>query len=299
MIRTDELTRRFGDVLAVDCLTLTIDDGEVFGLLGPNGAGKTTTLRMLSGLIGISGGRAIVDSLDVGVPEHAERVRARLGLLPEENGLYPDLTAWQTLDFYARLHHVRNRRQRVGDLLERLDLGHRAHSPVSTFSKGMKQRLAIARALVNEPRLVFLDEPTANLDPQASLDIRDVIRELQQRGCTVIINTHRLDEAERTCDRIGILRTQLLRVARPRELNQRAAVVIDVDSSVDLQDALQSAARGSVERLANSYRIILGEGVSVPDVVAAAVHAGGRIAGVRPERTTLEDLYLEAMADAR
>lgn len=300
MIETEGLTRRFDELLAVDALTLSIADGEVFGLLGPNGAGKTTTLRMLAGLIGITSGNAVVDGLDVRDPRQAEAVRSRLGLLPEENGLYADLTAWQTLDFYARLHHVVNRRQRVGELLERLDLSHRKDSPVSTFSKGMKQRLAIARALVNEPRLVFLDEPTANLDPQASLDIRELIAELQARGCTVIINTHRLEEAERVCDRIGILRTRLLCVADPKALGSGpASVLITLEAQDDALLALLGRwSATEPEPVADAVRVQLPDGSTTADLVAAVVAAGGRISKVVPERVTLETLYLEAMSDA-
>ncbi len=146
MIETQSLTRRFGPLLAVDELTLSIPDGEIFGLLGPNGAGKTTTLRMLAGLIGITSGMAIVNGRDVADPAQAPAVRASLGLLPEENGLYSDLTVWQTLDFFARLHHVPDRRQRVRDLLQQMSMLERSDARVSTLSKGMKQRLAIATA---------------------------------------------------------------------------------------------------------------------------------------------------------
>ncbi len=300
MIKVEGLTRRFGALTAVDALSLEIPDGEVFGLLGPNGAGKTTTLRMLSGLIGITSGTAVIDGLDVRDQRQAVLVRARLGLLPEENGLYGDLTAWQTLDFYARLHHVRNRELRVGELLERLALLDRKDDPVSTFSKGMKQRLAIARALVNEPRMVFLDEPTANLDPQASLDIRELIVDLQRRGCTIIINTHRLEEAERVCDRIGILRTRLLRVANARDLGDgHASVLLSLDQPSE--SVLAAVGRATVvapELVGDAYRLRLRPAFDVPDLVALLVASGAPVQSVVSERTTLETLYLEAIADA-
>ena len=300
MIQVEDLTRRFGSLTAVDAISLEIPDGEVFGLFGPNGAGKTTTLRMLAGLIGITSGTAVVDGFDVRDQRQAVAVRARLGLLPEENGLYGDLSAWQTLDFYARLHHVRNRKQRVGELLERLALIERRDDPVSTFSKGMKQRLAIARALVNEPRMVFLDEPTANLDPQASLDVRELIIDLQRRGCTIIINTHRLEEAERVCDRIGILRTRLLRVANPKALGSaHATVLLSLDEPSDsVLAAVSLAAVDAPEPVGNAYRLQLRPTIDVPDLVALLVAAGARVQSVVSERTTLETLYLEAIADA-
>ena len=300
MIKVEDLSRRFGALTAVDAISLEIPDGEVFGLLGPNGAGKTTTLRMLAGLIGITSGTAIVDGFDVRDHRQAVAVRARLGLLPEENGLYGDLSAWQTLDFYARLHHVRNRKQRVGDLLERLALLDRKDDPVSTFSKGMKQRLAIARALVNEPRMVFLDEPTANLDPQASLDVRELIVDLQRRGCTIIVNTHRLEEAERVCDRVGILRTRLLRVANPKQLGSaHATVLLSLDEpSESVLAAVDLASVVAPEPVGNAYRLQLRPTLDVPDLVATLVAAGARVQSVVAERTTLETLYLEAIADA-
>ncbi len=299
MIETQGLTRRFGSLLAVDDLTLTIPDGEVFGLLGPNGAGKTTTMLMIAGLIGITSGAAFVDGRDVADPRQADIVRAALGILPEENGLYSDLSPRQTLDFFARLHHVRDRRARVDGLLERLSLMDRADAAVSTLSKGMKQRLALARALINEPRLVLLDEPTANLDPAASLEVRELLLELRGRGCTVVVNTHRLEEAERTCDRIGILHTRLLRLLSPTEPHAEVIRVGVEDSTDAVRAAAQALSDRPVEATGTGLLVHLRVGAAVPDLVAALVDAGGRITQVAPERPTLESVYLEAIADAR
>ncbi len=298
MIETQSLTRRFGPLLAVDDLTLTIPDGEVFGLLGPNGAGKTTTLRMIAGLIGITSGAAFVDGRDVSDPRQAEAVRASLGLLPEENGLYTDLTPRQTLDFFARLHHVRNRKARVDGLLEQLSLSDRRDAAVSTLSKGMKQRLALARALINEPRLVLLDEPTANLDPAASREVRDLLLDLRSRGCTVVVNTHRLEEAERTCDRIGILHTRLLRVLSPATVqDERIRIGLEAPADAVLR-AAQELAQAPVEASSSGLLVHLQPGRGVPDLVAALVQAGARITQVTLERPTLESIYMEAIGHA-
>ncbi len=302
MIQTEALTRRFGPVTAVDAVTFQIADGEVFGLLGPNGAGKTTTLRMLAGLIGVTEGRAVVDGLDVRDPAQAAQVRARLGLLPEEPGLYPDLTVRETLDFFARLQHVPDRRRRVDDLLDRLALGERASSRVATLSKGWKQRLALARALVNEPRIVFLDEPTANLDPEASQEVRAIIRDLRDRGCTVVLNTHRLEEVERTCDRVGILRTRLLAIAEPRALRRAAT---DAPATIGLEHVDADLVHAVAQRL-GVQPDVTEDGLVIPctpsrpmaDVVAAVVAAGGRITRAVVAESSLEDAYLEVLRDA-
>ena len=302
MISTEALTRRFGTFTAVDAVTLDIADGEVFGLLGPNGAGKTTTLRMLAGLIGVTSGRALVDDLDVRVPAEAAQVRARLGLLPEEPGLYPDLTVRETLDFFARLQHVPDRRRRVDDLLERLALADRAGARVATLSKGWKQRLALARALVNAPRIVFLDEPTANLDPEASQEVRGIIRDLRDRGCTVVLNTHRLEEVERTCDRVGILRTRLLAIAEPRALRRAAGggpAMIGLEH-VDAHLIAAVATRLGVQPEVREDGIVVPSAPerSMADVVAAVVGAGGRVTRAVVAESSLEDAYLEVLRDA-
>lgn len=302
MITTEGLTRRFGTVTAVDAVTLEIPDGEVFGLLGPNGAGKTTTLRMLAGLIGVTEGRAEVDGLDVRDPASAALIRARLGLLPEEPGLYPDLTVRGTLEFFARLHHVRDRATRVNGLLDRLSLTDRADARVATLSKGLKQRLALARALVNDPSIVFLDEPTANLDPAASQEVRAIILELRGKGCTVVLNTHRLEEVERTCDRVGILQTRLLAIAEPRSLRRRlgsAPAVIGLERiDPSLVEAVAQALRTSVEVQESSLRVSLAEDRTMADVVQAVVHAGGRVTSAQVDEGTLEEAYLEVLNDA-
>jgi ABC-2 type transport system ATP-binding protein len=305
MILTQGLTRRFGPTLAVDGLNLEIADGEIFGLLGPNGAGKTTTVRMLARLIGVSSGHAFVAGLDVTDPSRAGDVRRLVGVLPEEAGLYGDLSAAWTLDFFGRLYGMSKaaRSERTEVLLTRLGLWERRDDRASSLSKGLKQRLALARALIHDPQVVLLDEPTANLDPEAAAVVRDVLLELKARGRTVVVNTHRLEEAERVCDRVGILRTQLLRVGTPHQLRSAMtpsrALTIELEAVRDPDLALLREM--GAEELAvkgNRIELILASPTTTSaDLVAALVAAGARVTGVSASEESLEDAYLTILGD--
>lgn len=303
MISTSGLTRRFGAVVAVDRLTMEVGEGEIFGLLGPNGAGKTTTVRMLAGLIGVSEGSATVAGVDVTDRAAGRRLRHLVGVLPEEVGLHGDLSAARTLDFYGRLYHLSDglRAERIEALLTRLELWDRRDHPASSLSKGLKQRLALARALVHDPPVVLLDEPTANLDPEMARTVRDFLIELRDRGHTLVINTHRLDEAQRTCDRVGILRTRLLRVGPPGELQPGSAdrqVEIEVEA-VEERQLVAAQALGVTDLRVDGARLvaILPPGVEVPDLVAALVGVAARITGVSRARASLEAAYLEVIEE--
>ena len=222
MIEIEGLTRKFGEITAVDGLTLTIGEGEVFGLIGPNGAGKTTTVRMLACLISRTAGEARIGGHSIGDPAAARKIRSLIGLMPEEAGLYPDLSAARTLDFYGRLYQVPGtlRAERTERLLTLLRLWDRRDAPVKTFSKGMRQRLALARALIHDPPVLFLDEPTANLDPEGAKTVRDFLIELRNDKRTILLNTHHLEEASRVCDRVGVLANRLIAVGSPDELRR-------------------------------------------------------------------------------
>ena len=301
VISATGLTRRFSGVDAVDGLTVEIREGEIFGLLGPNGAGKTTTVRMLAGLIGITEGRAEVAGVDVTDRAAGSRLRSLVGVLPEEVGLYGDLSAARTLDYFGRLYRLPAgvRAERIEGLLTRLGLWERRDQPVSSLSKGLKQRLALARALVHDPPVVLLDEPTANLDPEVARTVRDFLIELRDEGHTLVINTHRLDEAQRTCDRVGILRTRLLRVGRPDELQLRASDNrVDIDLETVAEQHLDAVrALGVTELHLEGARLVatLPPDVEVPDLVSALVGAGARVTGVSRESTSLEEAYLEVI----
>jgi len=308
MIEIKNLTRTFGHVTAVDGLTLSIAEGEVFGLLGPNGAGKTTTIRMLAGLIGKTSGEAQVAGCRVGDLADARRLRSLIGLMPEEAGLYPDLSAAQTLDFYGKLYAVPRdlRAERAERLLTLLDLWERRDARVRTFSKGMKQRLTIARALIHEPPVLFLDEPTANLDPEGAKTVRDFLLGLKRENRTILLNTHQLAEADRICDRVGILHRRLVAVGTPDGLRSSAsehATAIQLTVVTDaIVEAASQAAPHVPGRAGHPTVAVHGNTITVPvdkperdnpGLVQAIVAAGGEVQFVTGIVPTLEEAYLK------
>jgi len=302
VIEIDHLTRTFGNVTAVDGLTLTIAEGEVFGLLGPNGAGKTTTVRMLAGLIGKTSGEALVAGCRVGDPATARKLRGLVGLMPEEAGLYPDLSAARTLDFYGKLYRVPSgmRALRTERLLTMLELWDRRDDRVRTFSKGMKQRLTIARALINDPPVLFLDEPTANLDPEGAKTVRDFLLQLKQDKRTILLNTHQLAEAERVCDRVGIMHKKLIAVGSPDDLRGTGSAHATAIQLAVVTDAVVAAARAA----SRADVAVSGNTMTVPvdkperdnpELVKAIVAAGGEIQFVSGIVPSLEETYLKLL----
>src|ERR1700761_4408960 len=300
----ENLTRKFGDVTAVDGLTLTIAEGEVFGLLGPNGAGKTTTIRMLAGLIGKTSGEAWVAGCRVGDPAAGRKLRGLVGLMPEEAGLYPDLSAARTLDFYGRLYQVTRdtRAERAERLLTMLDLWDRRDERVRTFSKGMKQRLTIARALINDPPVLFLDEPTANLDPEGAKTVRDFLLGLKRDKRTILLHAHQLAEAERVCDRVGIMHNRLVAVGTPDGLRGTAAGYATAIQLAVVTDTVVAAAKNAGN--AREDVTVNGNTITVPvdkperdnpELVKAIVAAGGEIQFVSGIAPTLEETYLKLL----
>jgi ABC-2 type transport system ATP-binding protein len=213
MIKSENLSKKFATTLAVDSLNLDVHEGEVFGFLGPNGAGKTTTVRMLTSLIGPTSGTALVNGFRLG--EQDTEIRRTVGILTETPGMYDNLSAEFNLEIYANLYEVNDPKGQVEKYLRMLGLWDRRQDEAGTFSKGMKQKLAIARSLLHEPRILFLDEPTAALDPEASHLVRDFIAELSKEGRTIFLCTHNLDEADRLCDRIAVFKTRLLVLDTP------------------------------------------------------------------------------------
>lgn len=302
MIRAEKLSRHFGDFIAVDGLDLDIGAGEIFGLLGPNGAGKTTTVRLLTAGIAPTSGRASVAGFDV--TTHPEEVRARVGILTETPGVYIRLDAVENLRYFAELHGIRDMDARIRSVLERLDLWSRRREPVGGFSKGMRQRLAIARAILHEPKVVFLDEPTSALDPRAARNVRELVAELRAEGRTIILCTHNLDEAERLCDRIAILKTRLLCVDAPSRLErerQRSFTLVRVgnlvSAHVEVVRALpcvrEVAEDGDMLRVG-----VLDAERDNPVIVRALVEAGADIRAVVEEARSLEQVYLELVGEA-
>jgi ABC-2 type transport system ATP-binding protein len=306
MIEVKNLTKKFGESTAVDNLTFSVAEGEVFGLLGPNGAGKTTTIRMLCCLISKTSGEAQVAGYHIGNKADSLAIRKLIGLVPDNIGLYEELSAYENLDYYGKLYECqkRERREKIEYFLKMMELWEKKDQPVSDYSKGMKQKVAIARALIHDPKLLFFDEPTANLDPESARVVRDFILQLKKEGKTIFINTHNLGEAQRICDRIGILKTKLLAVNTPGELEKTvwgSRTVIQVE---EVNDRILAAARElkpqdlSVEE----NRIILALSDPQrenPDFVQAIVSAGGRIQYVTQLNPGLEETYLKVIEETK
>jgi ABC-2 type transport system ATP-binding protein len=295
MIVASHLTRTFGDRLAVEDVTFEVGRGEVFGLLGPNGAGKTTTLRMLAGLIAPTAGEASV----AGVPltkQSIDRVRGQVGFLTEAPGLWERLSVRMNLLTYARLHQLPNPQGVVERALARFGLSDRADSLGAELSKGLKQRVAIARTLLHDPPVVLLDEPTSGLDPQSARLVRDLVLELRTRGHAVILSTHNLDEAERLADRVGVLRGRFLAIASPTDLRRRifgarVRVRVHGDASRFVQTVVSAGAK---DVSADGSHVSFGlEDIEsgTPAVVRALVQAGADVVSVAPEDRPLEDVY--------
>ena len=304
MIEIEGLTRRFGEVTAMDGLTLTIGEGEVFGLLGPNGAGKTTTVRMLACLISRTAGQARIGGYSIGDAGAARKIRGLIGLMPEEAGLYPDLNAVRTLDFYGRLYRVPGplRAERTERLLTLLGLWDRRNSPVRTYSKGMRQRLALARALIHDPPVLFLDEPTASLDPEGAKTVRDFLLELRKDKRTILLNTHHLEEASRVCDRVGVLANRLIAVGSPAELRRSlwgsATVVQLAEVTAPVEQAARKAGSGAVEVTGNVLTVPVADPArDNPGLVRAIVEADGQVEFVTESVPTLEEVYLKLIGD--
>ena len=304
MIEIEGLSRKFGEVTAVDGLTLTIGEGEVFGLLGPNGAGKTTTVRMLACLISRTAGEARIGGHSIGDPAAARKIRSLIGLMPEEAGLYPDLSAARTLDFYGRLYQVPGtlRAERTERLLTLLRLWDRRDAPVKTYSKGMRQRLALARALIHDPPVLLLDEPTANLDPEGAKTVRDFLIELRNDKRTILLNTHHLEEASRVCDRVGILANRLIAVGSPEELRRSGrgstTVVRLAEVTGPVKEAAREAGSGNVEVAGNLLTVAVADPErDNPELVRAIVAAGGQVQFVTESAPSLEEVYLNLIGD--
>ena len=296
MIRTHDLTRRFEETTAVDRLNLEVPAGEVFGFLGPNGAGKTTTIRMLTCLIGPSEGEAEVAGFSI--RRQAPEVRRRVGILTEAPGLYNSLTAERNLAFFAALYEVEDAAGAIERYLRLLGLWERRHEPAGTFSKGMRQKLAIARALLHEPQVLFLDEPTSGLDPEAAHLVREFIHELRREGRTIFLCTHNLDEADRLCDRIGIFHQRLLALDTPAALRQRLYGRVTVFHLRSLDPVWVEMIGGlpmvrSVQTVEGKLLVSLDDPEAQnPEVVRALVAAGADIQFVGELRRSLEDVYL-------
>ncbi len=305
-MRTDGLTKRFGAVTAVNDLTLQVPRGSIFGFLGPNGAGKTTTIHLLLGLLDATAGRAEVLGHDVA--KEGDAVRAASGVLLEHHGLYERMTAEDNLELHARIWGIApfDRAVLVRDLLQRFGLWERRRDRLGQWSKGMKTKLAVARALVHRPELLFLDEPTAGLDPATAAEVRDDLVQLSRRdGVTIFLTTHNLPEAEKVCDAVGVIHHgRLLAAGSPEvlggdggttriEITGRGfdARLVHAVSRMDIVASCEPDERG--RRLV----VHLSDGSPAAPLVRAVVEAGGEVEEVRKVRLSLEEVFLALTAD--
>lgn len=304
-IQAQGLTRRFGSLTAVDRLTFKVAEGEILGLLGPNGAGKTTTVRMLACLISPSEGSASVGGYEIG--RDSLKIRQMVGILTENPSVYDRLTAYENTDFFAEaygLSDARERQSRITELLEFFELWERRNDKVATFSKGMKQKLAIARALVHQPPILFLDEPTSGLDPESAKGIRDLMKTLSHKERhTILLCTHRLEDAERLCDRVMIInRGRSVVVGTPEELENRIAgepilrvTLVRLNQRIlEAVRALKHVRQVSVDDSTGTLMIAVDDIESAtPEVVRSIVYADGMVLSANVVRPSLEEAYLK------
>ncbi|MGC9347972.1 MAG: ATP-binding cassette domain-containing protein [Anaerolineae bacterium] len=302
IIETQQLTRHFGhDIIAVSELTLAIHSGEVFGFLGHNGAGKTTTVRLLNGILAPTCGSVRVLGLDP--VDEGPKVRRHTGVLTETPSLEERLTARETLHVYGKLYGVADteRGRRVDALLDEFGLSERADEYVGGFSKGMRQRLALARTLIHQPRILFLDEPTTGLDPVGRRSVHELITQLSSTdGRTVFLCTHDLMEAQRLCSRVGVMEQgRLVALGTPVELARdlRHGIQLKIRMSApppktfDGRGVAREVTTGTWDADTRTVTFALRSEDAIPDLIEALVHAGARIYQVTPQEPTLEDVY--------
>jgi ABC-2 type transport system ATP-binding protein len=310
VIQTSSLSRRFGDKTAVDQLTLDVQAGEIFGFLGHNGAGKTTTVRLLNGVLEPTSGEARVLGLDPQTKGPA--LRARTGVLTETPSLDERLTARDNLSIYADLYNVSRAETagRVNSLLAEFELADRADEKVGGYSKGMKQRLALARALLHKPEVLFLDEPTSSLDPVASRHVHSLVENLARReGCTIFLCTHNLVEAQRLCDRVAVMENgRLVALGTPSDLTRQYVKRLDVDLEVDpvqikstlqLLQELPQLVIGSPKQEKDFLTLTLSGREAIPKLLSILVQKGLNVYRLAPQEANLEEVYFALHGDTQ
>jgi ABC-2 type transport system ATP-binding protein len=301
VIEVKNLTKKFGDITAVDNLSFEVDEGEVLGFLGPNGAGKTTTIRLLAGIISPTSGNAIVAGFRM--PEEIEDLHEVVGLLTENPGFYERFSALRNLEYFAGFYTNIDMKARSERTLKIMGLWERRNDRVGTYSKGMKHRLALARALLHEPKVLFLDEPTAGLDPEAAQEVRGLVERLSREGRTIFLSTHNLTEAEQLCHRIAVIRTHLLTLDTSANLRNR---FFRREIIIKLQELTETVVR-AVKRLPFVQEMQTADNQLVmeliepeynrPELVKVVVDAGGRIMEVFENKQPLEEIYLKLIRE--
>jgi ABC-2 type transport system ATP-binding protein len=297
-LKVERLSKRFGERLAFDDVTFEVGYGEVFGFLGPNGAGKTTTVRTLGTLIAPTSGSATVAGVELR-PENGPSIRSRISIMPESPGLYLRLTVMENLQCFAGLYELDDVRGRIDRALRAVNLADRAGDLCGALSKGLRQRVALARALLGDPAVLFLDEPTSGLDPVAMREVHGLIGDLRERGVTIFLTTHRLEEAERLCHRVAILNTTLRLIGRPDELRQRLftrSLDVRVRAPLDEPEVVLGRLREveGWEQTTSGYTLsVSNPDLAAPVVARALVAADADVLSLAESHHSLEDVYLE------
>jgi ABC-2 type transport system ATP-binding protein len=301
MIETKNLTKNYGNLTAVDNLSLSIKDGDIFGFIGPNGAGKTTTMRILVTLLEPFGGSAFIDGLDV--RKEGKKVRRIVGYMPDFMGVYDDLKVFEYLEFFAAAFGIERKKRKsiVEGVLELTDLESKKSATVDSLSRGMQQRLGLARVLIHDPKVLILDEPASGLDPRARIEIRELLRELKRMGKTIMISSHILSELEEICDHVGIIEhgrlvfSGTLEEIRPRlgiESKVRVKVANHQNKAIELLSALPQVRQ--VQAIDNEIAVTFHEGRHANGIVARTlVNADLDIISLQPERLKLDDAFLQ------
>jgi len=301
MIETKNLTKNYGTLTAVDNLNLTIKNGDIFGFIGPNGAGKTTTMRILVTLLEPTRGSAFIDGLSV--TKDGKKVRRLVGYMPDFMGVYDDLKVFEYLEFFAAAFGIERKKRKsiVEGVLELTDLESKKSATVDSLSRGMQQRLGLARVLIHDPKVLILDEPASGLDPRARIEIRELLRELKRMGKTIMISSHILSELEEICDHVGIIEhgklvfSGTLEEIRPRlgiESKVRVKVADHQDKAIELLSALPQIRQ--VQALGDEIAVTFHEGKHANGIVARTlVNADLDIISLQPERLKLDDAFLQ------
>jgi len=300
----DGLGKRFGSRVAFEGVSFEIGYGEVFGFLGPNGAGKTSTVRTLGTLLAPSEGSAIVAGFPL-VPDNGVEIRRRIAIMPESPGLYTRLSVLENLECFADLYETQDPADRIEHVLRAVNMLDRAHDVCGALSKGLRQRVALARALLSHPEILFLDEPTSGLDPVASREVHELIAGLRQSGVTIFLTTHRLNEAERLCDRIAILSTTLRAIGPPKQLRDELfAKSLAVRTRAPLAEpnrvftGLPCVDSWHSDGVAGYLLAVSDPELAAPDVVRALVAAGADVLSIGAARHSLEEVYLELVNES-
>jgi ABC-2 type transport system ATP-binding protein len=301
MIDIQNLTKSFGGKTVLNDISFSVKPGEVFGYLGPNGAGKTTTMRIILGLLRPTSGTALVNGCYLGDSREA---RVKVGVLLDQDGLYERITAYENLDYFARLYGIRDSNNRIGSLLQFVGLSGERNQKVGTFSKGMKRKLGLARAILHTPKVLFLDEPSAGLDPEAQLMVRELIKNLSgDRGMTIFLNSHDLDEVQRICSSIAILKDGEIKAcgAMPDLMGTATGQAVEIVLSDDTDRGQACSLLSALDYVADCSQsekgitAVVKEGAAPSQLLNYLVSSGISVEEIKKVSRSLEDLYLDTV----